>query len=313
MNRLGSMTEDNTAESIFAQLIRGTKVFDSVGEFRQTMREHPEDPWLYRILADLQKRNKSFIEADRAYKKSFQLFMEQGRSLQAIASLLRSWTITRPSPHDYRALHSRLRRRASHTSAIADCLAKMSYRQLVAALQQITLVKHPAHQVIRKAGAPEESINFIVYGSLTSTAPDDNGPQEEDVASILRENDFFGDPHPCSAQRTPGNLIKTLTELELIQITKPNLLTLCGEFPDLEIGLANLIKDQARKTKEKIAKFYRKSSRRVSGHHPHPGDFRTGTRQTPALGQVLHQRYLPGRGLRRGRPALSRPAHLGPG
>lgn len=255
------MTEKFPAENIFEQLIGGTRSFRNLEELRDVMQTYPETPWFHRIMADFLKRNKSFVEAEKHYNKSHLIFMEQGRTPQAIAALLRGWNIIRPTPHDFRSLHVMLRRKNSHSSALAECFAKMSYQELSAVLKCISLVKYPAHQVLRKAGESESTLFFVVYGNLISSPPGDNAPTGGDSARILKENDFFGDPRPYSEELSVGNLVKTLTEVELIQISKPDMLTLCGEFPDLQNGLKNLMEDHAQAGEHK-AKFYRKTSRR---------------------------------------------------
>lgn len=256
------MARKNPADSVFEELISGTKKFSSGDEFRKALKNSPSDPWLYRLLGDFHKGNKSFIEADKTYRKAYQLFMAQGKSLQGIAALLRAWAIIRPTPHDFRLLHSQLRRKGSHTSAIAECLAKMSHHELSAVLKKMALVRYPAHSVVRKAGEVEDSLFVVVYGNLASTAPDDNGPQGDGSAAILKENDFFGECHPGSAEKSFVNLVKALTEVELLKISKPDLLTLSGEHPDLQIGLKGLMEDQAVAKDDKPTKFYRKTSRR---------------------------------------------------
>jgi len=245
------MAGKKTATSVFEQLISGTKKMRSGDEFRKALKSSPDDPWLYRLLADFHKGNKSFIEADKTYRKAYQLFMEQGKSLQGIAALLRAWAIIRPTPHDFRLLHSQLRRKDPHTSAIAECLAKMSYSELAAVLRKAVLVNYPARSVVRKAGEVDDSLYLVVYGDLASTAPDDNGPQGGDNAAILKENDSFGDRHPCSAEKSISNLVKTLTEVELLKLSKPDLLTLCGEHPDFQIGLQGLMADRRLAEEEK--------------------------------------------------------------
>lgn len=256
------MAGEETADCIFEHLITGTRKLGSGDEFREALKNFPNDPWLYRLRGDFHKSNKSFIEAEKTYRKAYHLFMKQGQSLQGIAALLRAWSVFRPTPHDFRALHSQLRRQDVHTSAIAECFAKMSHRELSALLKKIVLIKYPIHTIVRKAGEVEDSLFVVVYGKLASTAPDDNGPQGGDSAVILKENEIFGDRQPCSAGKSTGNLVKTLTEVELLKISKPDLLTLCGENPDLQIGLKALLADQALAEEEKPGKFYRKTSRR---------------------------------------------------
>ena len=236
------MPEKLPAVSIFEQLISGSKTFNSIEELRKALHENPDDPWLFRVMGDFLKRGKSFIEAHKAYHKSYLLFMEHGQSLQAIAALLRGWAIIRPSAHDFRSLHSRLRRKNSHSSAIAECFAKMSYQELTDTLKRITLVKYPANRLLGKSDDSEEPLFFVVYGSLLASTPADDGSQEN-AANFLQENDFFGERYPRSDLKSLEYLVKTLTEVELIKITKPTLLTLCGKHPELQTGLKTLLKD----------------------------------------------------------------------
>ena len=256
------MTEEKITDSLFEQLISGVKKFSNGDEFRKALKDSPDDPWLYRLLGDFHKSKKSFVDADKAYRKAYHLFMAQDKSFQGIATLLRAWAIIRPTPHDFRHLHSQLRRKDSHASAIDECFAKMSYSELSAVLRKAVLVRYPSNSTVRKAGETEDALFAVVYGNLTSTPPDDNGPQGVDTAAILSENDVFGDRHPCSAEKSIGNLIKTVTEVELLKISKPDLLTLCGEHPDLQIGLKSLVEEQNLTDTERPAKFYRKTSRR---------------------------------------------------
>ena len=256
------MNEKISAEIFFEQLIGGSREIHNLEELRGAMRIYPDDPWLHRIKADFLKRHKSFIEAEKNYKISFRLFMEQGRSPQAIAALLRGWNIVRPTAHDFRALHVLLKRKDSHSSALAECFAKMSYQELSAVLQHISLVKYPAHRLLRKEGEIENALFFVVYGHLSSSPLEDHGPQGGDFIRPLKENDCFGDRHPDSEEKSISGLVKTLTEVELMQISKPDLLTLCGEYPDLQIGLNNLIKEHSNPEENHPAKFHRKTSRR---------------------------------------------------
>ena len=166
------------------------------------------------------KRNKSFIEAEKTLQQIVPDFHGTRRSPQAIAALLRGWNIIRPTAHDFRSYIPAKAQRFAFFGHWQNVSPRCRTRNSPPSLKCISLVKYPAQQVLRKAGENESTLFFVVYGNLISSPPDDNGPPGGDSARILKENDFFGDRHPYSEKKSVGNLVKTLTEVELIQISK---------------------------------------------------------------------------------------------
>jgi len=261
-NTIIFMANEQTDISIIERLVKGSISFNTNEEYQNLLRDFPDNPRVHRLLADFLLENKSYVDASKEYRRAYQLFMESGMSLQGIAALRHRWDIVGPSSHDYRALHSHLRRTVSHSSALAECFAKMSYRELREFLDRSELITVPAQKVLREQGKPEDALFFIVSGEVTISSSDTSTPNTPTEARHLEENSHFGDIYPCDENKTINSLIKSVTRVELLKISREDLLAVLREFPDLEIGIKNFLRDQAKPEEDKPSKFYRKTSRR---------------------------------------------------
>ncbi|MBU0481585.1 MAG: cyclic nucleotide-binding domain-containing protein [Proteobacteria bacterium] len=244
---------------IIDQLTLGLSSLSSLDDYKKLIKEFPNEPRLYRLLADYLSSKKAFIEASKTYRKTYHLFMQQGMSLQAIAALMCTWSIVKPSPYDLRSLHSRLKRKDSHTSAIAECFAKMSYPELVDVLSLVNLELYNSGEYVKKTGSPDDALYLVVSGELTESLTEDD-PENIDP-KLLIENDFFGCLIPREKKKDFSSYIRAETRVELLKITNENLLSLCGEHPDFETGLKNLNDSKSLPDEDKPSKFFRKSSR----------------------------------------------------
>jgi hypothetical protein len=254
------MTKEESNINIIESLVKGTITFNSADEYKKILKKFPDDPRLNRQFADFLKENKSFIDANQEYRKAFRLFVETGETLQAIAAIIHGWEIVSPSAHDFRFLHSQLRRKNFHNSAVAECFAKMAYQELNGVVRKLEPVQFAAGEIVQEIGEPEEALYFVISGKLTRTFP--GSKEGDDQELILRENDHFGDLYPCEENKSVGALIKCRSKVELLKITKTNLLALCREYPELENGITTFTRDQCLPEENKPAKFYRKTSRR---------------------------------------------------
>ena len=137
-----NMVKDPSAVSIIEDLIKGTVTITKMEEFNKVLAEYPDSPFVNRLVADFLKSKFSFPNAIKKYKKTYGLFMQDGETLHAIAALMELWGIVTPVPYDYRSLHSQLRRRGTHNSALDECFAAMSYRELRAILPKLEKTRH---------------------------------------------------------------------------------------------------------------------------------------------------------------------------
>jgi hypothetical protein len=100
--------------------------------------------------------------------------------------------------------------------------------------------------MILKTGDPENDLFFIVSGNLKETVflPFKTGAETlyRKRASFLFENQFLGDIYPFKDKSISKSYIETTTRTELLKITKSNLIKICKNYPNIELGLIDLYK-----------------------------------------------------------------------
>ncbi|MBU0676150.1 MAG: PilZ domain-containing protein [Proteobacteria bacterium] len=256
-----------TSTTTVKQLVHNELHLSSNSDYKKLIKQSPDNPYLYKLYADFLIKNKSLIEATKNYRIAFTLFLEKGLSLQAIAALMKSWEIVQPAPFDLRTLHSQLKRKNSHISAIAECFAKMAYSELTSVLTKISQIRLGPDHLINRPGDDDDTLYFIITGEVIQSKTDpkklsslDESTLEQEM-KVLNINDHFGDLYPCDEKKRIKVFTATKTVVELFKISRTDLLTLCGENPDLDTGLKNLLKDQTLPDAIKPVSFSRKSSR----------------------------------------------------
>ncbi|MCK5642870.1 MAG: cyclic nucleotide-binding domain-containing protein [Gammaproteobacteria bacterium] len=256
------MFKDQSSISIIEGLTKGSITITRMGEYKKLLDEYPHNPFVNRLFADFLKKEHSFANAIKMYRKAYGLFMADGEALLSIAALFELWEIVAPVPYDFRALHSDLRRKDSHNSILAEYFTKMSYPELRATISRLEKVRVQGDTIFRNPGDPEDSLFFIISGELICESPVETKIAKNSDVLFLRENDHFGDYFPCEVKRPAPYMIKALSDTELLKITKESFMSLCEEYPNLRNGVNKLIKHQLIPDEKKPAKFFRKTSRR---------------------------------------------------
>lgn len=254
------MVKDPSAVSIIEDLIKGTVTINRMEEFNKVLAEYPDSPFVNRLVADFLKKKFSFPNAIKKYKKTYGLFMKDGETLHAIAALMELWEIVTPVPYDYRSLHSQLRRRETHNSALDECFAAMSYRELRAILTKLEKTRVKTGETVQLPSEPEESLYFVVSGELMKTPLKSDADDDFDVQFMIA-NDHFGDDHPLEEKGPAPYQIKAASESELLKISKDDFLAICLEYPALKDSLNKLARDQQVPEEKKPEKFLRKTVR----------------------------------------------------
>ena len=255
------MTDDKPGSSIIESLIKGSITINRKEEYRKLLAEYPDSPHLNWLFGDFLKKNHLFVDAIKKYRNAYELFMAEGEVLHAIATLLELWEVVKPTAHDFRVLHSHLRRMESYSSEIAESIARMSYKELRATLPCLEKIKVKADAVVQEPGEPEEALHFVVCGELVKS-PAETESGRYAVVEYLKANDHFGDDYPCEVKRPAPYQVRAVSDAELLRIAKKDFLALTAEFPNLKSGITKLIKHQLGPDEEKPDKFFRKTSRR---------------------------------------------------
>ncbi len=236
----------DTHISIAEQIIEGSISIRSIEEFKSILKIFPNDPALQKAYSDLLLKKNLADEAAQSYSRAAQLFIDAGKILQAIDSKLLHWKIRPPSPKEAQLFYSALHAGTYYESPLKAFFQRLSYREMVAFITKLARLKIATGNIVKKTGEQEKDLFFVVSGALKETAflplrqKDDTLYRKR--STFLNESHFFGDIYPFKDQVTSKSYIEATVPTELVRISKPNLIKICKEFPNIERALIDLYK-----------------------------------------------------------------------
>jgi hypothetical protein len=231
--------------SIAAQIVDGSITIDSTEEFDNILKLFPDDPELQRVYSDLLVKNNRCDAAAQSYGKAAKLFIDSDMMLPALVSKSLQWKI-KPPVHLAEARHffSMLQKGSYHPTPVNDFFGRLSYPAMLAILYNMAKVRLAAGKIVKKNGEGEKDLYFIVSGALRETT---YHPVKNDRETLykkstlnLSENDFFGEVYPFEEEKLSQSYIEAVTRVELIKISKANLVRICGKYPEVEPALSDL-------------------------------------------------------------------------
>jgi CRP-like cAMP-binding protein len=270
--------------SIIQRVIDGSLKIDSIKEFEEILDIYPDDPLLNRKYADLLHRHGRRDEAEKSYDDSAKLFLQQGMNLQAIVSKILKWSIRKPDHEEGRSFHLLLHEEGAKQTPLQRFWARLSYPELVSTMLRLVRMRIPSGEKVLPLGAPVEDLYFVVTGMLSETPTPDceyeaaaAGFQTEPI--VLGPNDIFGDIFPIDDKTTSRVEIRSITEVELVKISKSVLRSVCIKHPQIEKLLVELHKkdrlqkcDRAWQTVRRTFRFGLPTHVDITGHPPHRSD-----------------------------------------
>lgn len=270
--------------SVAKHIIDGSLTIDSVKEFRSILRIFPSDPALHRMYADLQARKNSFKVATASYRKAATLYIESGKMLQAVVCKILEWRIDPPTPRKARRFYQALNGGKYHETLLNVFFNRLSFPEFAAFVNHLKRARIKAGKTIKKIGEQETFLYFIATGNVTATTlhPLAEGQKEAEKSTVyLTESDFFGDIYPFESDKISQSYFETTSVTELIKISQTALKRICKKFPNIELGIIDLLKARSNADDEEILRKVRQTDRRVmplkidmqiypgkSGHHP---------------------------------------------
>lgn len=270
--------------SIAKHIVDGSLTIDSVKEFRSILRIFPNDPALHRVYADLQARKKSFKVAAASYRKAATLYIESGMMLQAVVCKILEWRLYPPTSLKARRFYQTLNGGKYHETLLNVFFNRLSFQEFAAFINPLKRARIKAGKTIIKIGEQEKSLYFIAAGNVTATTlhPLADGQKEAEKSKVyLTENDFFGDIYPFESDKISQSYFETTAVTELIKISQTALKRICKQFPNIELGIIDMLKARSNVDDEEILGKVRQTGRRLlpikidmqiypgkSGHHP---------------------------------------------
>ncbi|MBW2479418.1 MAG: hypothetical protein JRF38_05470 [Deltaproteobacteria bacterium] len=270
--------------SIAKHIVDGSLTIDSVKEFRSVVRIFPNDAALHRVYADLLARKNSPKPAAATYRKAATLYIESGMMLQAVVCKILEWRLDPPTPQKARRFYQALNGGRYHETSLNVFFSSLSFPEFAAVVNQLKRVRVAAGKTIKKIGAQENFLYFIAAGNVTATTLHPLTEKEKEAGkskAYLMENDFFGDIYPFESDKISQSYFETTAVTELIKISRSALKRLCKKFPNIELGIIDLLKARSAAEDDDILRKVRRTARHhlpikmdlqiypgKSGHHP---------------------------------------------
>jgi len=238
--------QNESHESTVARIREGILLFNNREEYEGLLELYPKKASLYRAFADFLVKQGERSEAIKTYERASELYLETGRSLQAIVATILAWSNIKPSHDQGRMFHAAVQAAIKAETPLQSFFAALSYPELVSVMLRLVRVQYPANYTVKIFGDSADELFFIVSGNLKETTYLSEGKDESDHRASVRqlsENDIFGDVYPLGVKNTSRSDVESLTHVELVKITRKVLQQLCRKHPRVEFLLAKLHKD----------------------------------------------------------------------
>ncbi len=240
-----NVSQTTSQKSIPEHIIDGSISIDSVEAFGSILKQYPNHPGLLIKYSDLLLRLDLLDLAAKSYGEASQLFIVSGNLLQAVVAKKLQWLIKPPPNKDIYNFLSVLARGRFVDSPLKQFFDKLSAREKLAIISSFVRTLIIAGEMLKKAGEIDSDLNFVVSGTLkdsvfASLETKETVHRKPNV--YLSDDDFFGKIYPFSKDVTIASDIVAVTQVELVKISKPELLKLCRHYPNIEMALIHLFK-----------------------------------------------------------------------
>jgi CRP-like cAMP-binding protein len=252
--------DKNTIEHI----IEGSIVINSIELMLEILDKFPDNPELVRIYADLLLKNKMHDAAARAYNRAAILSLNSGKMLPAIVAKISQWHIEMPSDQNVKAFLTELDSSQNKKLPIGHFFSKLTIHELKALCSLFENVRLPANQVVKEIGDPEDHLFFIVSGRLKDSIYLTLQNQRKVFRKPtleLAENDFFGDIYPFNKEQRSQSYIETIEPTELVRVPKEKLMRICRKYPNIELGIIDLLSIRSLSDQDQSPETIRKETR----------------------------------------------------
>jgi CRP-like cAMP-binding protein len=251
-------------KSLPAHILEGSVKIDSLEAFEPLLKQFPKDPALHRAYADMLLEKNSRDDAAKTYEAAAKLYFDGGFVLQAIVAKLLQWRIQPPAKAEMKRFFEKIRRSNHEGIPIKAFLNSLSVREMNVVFSAMELIRLQAGHMVSKVGDPEETLFFVVSGTLVDSAYwslDQREKSHRNGIFYLSEDDFWGEIYPFEEDNHSQSHIETLTRSELLKLDKARLIKICKRYPNVEKGLLDLFKIRSQSGTEGFSPLLRRASR----------------------------------------------------
>ena len=251
-------------KSIPEHIIDGSIVIDSIEAFSSILKQFPKHPSLLKKYADLLFRQELLDMAAKSYGQAAELYIDSGLMLQAMVAKKQQWLIKPPSNQEIHLFLSALKQGTFREAPLKMLFDKLSPREILSIVSGFVRVRLFADKAVQKTGDLETDLYFVVSGTLKDSIYSSLETKEKVHRKrniLLSDDDFFGEIYPFKKDQTCKSDIKTVTQVELVKISRQKLMKLCREFPNIEPALIDLFKIRSNRVESRPASSVRKAER----------------------------------------------------
>jgi hypothetical protein len=251
-------------KSIPEHITDGSIGIDSIEAFGSILKQYPNHPGLLKKYSDLLFRQDLHDLAAKSYGEAAQLFIESGKMLQALVAKKLQWLIKPPTNKEIHQFLSALDQGSFDDSPLKIFFEKLSAREKLAIISGFVRVGLIAGKTVIKSGERDTDLYFVVSGTLKdSVFPSIDTKQKVYRKSdiYLSDDDFWGDVYPFNRNQASTSEVATVTQVELVKISKQKLVRICRQYPNVERALSDLFKIRAESGIFSKPKMFRKASR----------------------------------------------------
>ena len=237
--------QDNSQINIADHIISGAIEIRSIEAFKGILKRFPNNWNLLRMYADMLQKNGLVDEAVKSYEKAAKHSFEANKILEFIVLKLMQWRLSPPKKVDAKRVVVALKKNMGQEIPLKKIFDKLSFEEIIAILSRFEVVHISAGEVIRKIGDLDDSLYFVVSGTLRDSiflAIENKEKIYRKPTIYLNENDFFGDIYPFDKENKFKSYVEAVEQTVLLKICKTKLTKLYQEYSAIEFGLMNLLK-----------------------------------------------------------------------
>ncbi len=235
----------STSEGIVGHILNDDIELHSSEILHDLLKKYPDEPGLMRVYGDQLRKNGVLDGAADMYSKAATLFLEKGKILAAIALKIIQWRMSSPIKAEVKKFLINLKQVAGDDIPVNSFFCQLTIQDSLALCGSLELICLPSERTIKKAGELEDSLNFVISGTIKDSLYHTIDSREKvfrEPNVLLFENDYFGDIYPFEQDKKCNSYIETKSQVELLKISKDKLRKICIRYPKIEHGLLNLLK-----------------------------------------------------------------------
>jgi hypothetical protein len=247
-------------KTILEYIIDGSITVGSIEAFGSVVEEFPGRPEIRKMFAELLAACKRTDDAVQQYDEAAYLFLDAGRLFPAWVCKLLQWQLQRPSRHKFLEFHQALGNTPHNGAPVDEFIRNLTPPERMAVFSKFGRIRVPAKKTIMSNGDRRACLYLVVCGALQEASygkPSQTRELQREDSRILWEADCFGDAYPFSRQSSDPCCVHTTRRVELVTISRQQLIDACSRFPGVERGLMRLCRFQVETNKKSARQDFR--------------------------------------------------------